>query len=459
MVVARIAILIGIALASATVSLAQSPQPGSLGLIGGMDGGYLHGGYLVSEYSTNEYPTNEQLGGEYEYLSSDYPANSYLNAVPGAGFFQPADVHGRPVRTAVHAQALSAVPTIRDTGWQLPADVPATSSVMEPVFEELLGSPSVVPEAQVPLDLVLPYHPEVNQELTYFRRLINKLMWSRCSPCLVGIGRERVTFAPFHVQTTQPGNQLTLAVNIVNGFRSPNRSEFLWAAAPRGPSAPETGVDYQEFRIRSELAPNSKFSIATDIPIRAIDPNVNPNHAGLSDMTLTTKTVLLTGTTWQLTQVLNTFLNTGGPSLGLGTGHTSMEPGILARYKWSDRSYLHAEMKYLVPIAGTPGFAGELFTTGFAWSWVGYDTDDLAIVHSVETVYRSFQNGASGGPPPAPVVRVDGDDVVNLFYGIRTIQDAGSDLGLLEYGFNFGFAASQDRMFRDQLGFDVRFSW
>ena len=342
-----------------------------------------------------------------------------------------------------------------------PANALNSKSVLEPNFQPVMGvarKPAPVKVKRTP-KRTAERAPKRRGAVRGFADFVASILWSECSPCLTGIAQERVAFAPYQIQVSQPANQLAYHSSLVYDFQAPNRAEYLWAASPLGPGLAETSTDYQEFRLVSETAPNSKFSLTTSIPVRAINPDSNSNHAGMGDMSLSTKTVLLDGSKWQVTQVLNTFVNTGSASMGLGTGRTSMEAGVLARFRQNDRSALHGELKYFFPLGGTPGFAGEVFKTGIAWTWVGVDRDDFGLLHSLETTYWSLQNGSAGGPAPAQIVPVDGFDVVNLFYGNRFIFDRARDLGLSEYGFNCGVAISEDRLFRSLFQFEARFSW
>ena len=108
-------------------------------------------------------------------------------------------------------------------------------------------------------------------------------------------------------------------------------------------------MDYQDFRFRFETG-GPKFSTTTEIPIRVLDPVTNANTAGLGDMTVTTRAVLLDGEDWQITQVFNSYFNTGSKTHGTGTGHVSLEPGMLVRWEYSDFTHLHGEIKYLFPL-------------------------------------------------------------------------------------------------------------
>src|SRR4029079_13981937 len=113
----------------------------------------------------------------------------------------------------------------------------------------------------------------------------------------------------------------------------------------RGPVGPggtplpgETTVNYQDLDFYIEKG-TKRLSIGTKLPIRAVDPEVHDDTVGFSDMSVTTKAVIMDGTNWQLTQILNTYLPTGSVHHGTGNGHVSLEPGVAYRWKWSDWTY------------------------------------------------------------------------------------------------------------------------
>jgi hypothetical protein len=189
-----------------------------------------------------------------------------------------------------------------------------------------------------PMEVPLESSPE-----PVFGRLLGRLHGEHCDCCREqggplarrmptfgmvaeggGIGRERLAMALFEIDVSQPQNNFRFRVDLAGGFRTPDRAEYFFAGPARGP-LPETSVDYQDLRFLMEMG-GPKFSIATEVPIRILDPERNPNTAGLSDLNLTTKTVLLDGNDWQLTQIFRTYFNTGAPGKGLGTGHISIEP-------------------------------------------------------------------------------------------------------------------------------------
>jgi hypothetical protein len=243
----------------------------------------------------------------------------------------------------------------------------------------------------------------------------------------------------------------------------PDRAEFFWAAGPRGPSPTSGGgercVDYQDIRFRFELG-GDRFSVATDVPLRFLNPALTNNTGGFGDMWVTTKTVLIDGENWQMTQFFRTYLNTGSASHGTGTGHVSLEPGLLLGYRWRERTFLHSELKYWFALGGNPDVSGQVLRYGIGMSHVAYDADDFAIIPTLELVGWSVQDGAQTPPVPlAEPVPVNGTGILNIYPGTRLVFDTAGDWGMFEAGLVGGFALSNSHWYESILRFDLRWSY
>jgi len=269
-----------------------------------------------------------------------------------------------------------------------------------------------------------------------------------------GLGRERVAHALLEMDTSQPMNQLRVRFDAARDLEFPDRSGYYWAPT----TIPETSVDYQDLRFLLEMG-GGKFSTSTEIPLRILDPVNNKNTAGMGDMNVTTKTVLVDGKWLQITQVLRTQMNTGSSSRFLGTGFVSMEPGLLFRYKWSEVTYLHSEVKYWFPIAGDPVYSGEVLRYGFGWSHVWFENDALAIMPTMEIVGWSAMSGAKTNPNNGLPIDVDGEDIINFHPGMRIAVDAGGDLGLFELGIGGGVALTGQHFYRSIFRIDLRWTY
>lgn len=281
--------------------------------------------------------------------------------------------------------------------------------------------------------------------------------------CEPRLGAERVIHAPSFIETTQPLNNFRLRLDTAYDYRAPDRAEYFWARTGdgRGPDlTPERTVDYQDIRAYLEMGGDA-FSVGTDIPIRIVEPSLNENHAGLGDITITTKTKFLDGKHWQLTNLFRVYIPSGDADKGLGTGHTSLEPGFAWRYKWSDVTYFHGDLKYWFPLGGDNLFEGEVLSYGIGMSHVWSETDCWAVIPTFEIVGYSFIGGLYTdsflGTPV--VVPVDSDGIMNIHPGVRFVRDKGSDCGVQELGLFSGFAVSEDNLYEEILRVELRWSW
>jgi hypothetical protein len=271
-----------------------------------------------------------------------------------------------------------------------------------------------------------------------------------------GVGRERVMYAPFEIDITQPFGNFLFRTDAVYNLTKPDRSEYFWAKPGRGPLLPESGVAYQDFRLRMETG-NDVFSLATDVPIVLLNPDVNDNTGGIGDIQLVQKTVLINGKRWQMTQLLRTIFNSGNARKGLGTGHVAMEPGMLFRFKQSELTYWHSELKMLFPIAGDPMYSGPALKWGIGVSHLWYETDTVAYIPTLEFTNIWLLDGQVTPFPAGPTVDVDGDGIFNLAPGLRIVSDTGGDLGVVELGASAVLAVGSDGWYDALIRLDLRF--
>lgn len=278
-------------------------------------------------------------------------------------------------------------------------------------------------------------------------------------PCddAAGLGHERVMFALFDMDSSQPESDLRFQFNAVYHEKDPDRAEFFWGEiGVLGPKLPEPFVNWQAVDTSLQLASGKAFSLTTEIPLVLVDPVNNPNTAGLGDVSLTTKTVLLNGNSWQITQYFATYLPTGDAMKGLGDGHVSLEPGFLFQYKWSPETYLHGELKYWFPIGGDPAYGGQVLRYGFGISHLLYENDTFAAIPTLEFVGWTVFDGMQTSPIGIPQM-VDTMGIFNIEPGIRFASDTGGDLGVIDWGFHGSFAVTPNRWFNASLMLEIRF--
>lgn len=272
-----------------------------------------------------------------------------------------------------------------------------------------------------------------------------------------GIGLKRVPLALMEMDITQPLNNYRARFIMNYDTPTPDRAEYLWKASAFGGPGPERSLDWQEIRVVAETG-GERFSLFTEYPLRILDPEWNGNTAGFGDMQIGNKLVLIDGNDWQVTQIFRTWLPTGSSKKGLGTGWTRMEPGILARFRWTDRTYLHYELKYNFQIGGSPNFGGQVLRYGFGISHLLHETDTFAFIPTLEFVGFGVMDGQKT-LPDGSIVPVDGENFMSILPGARMVLGPAGDLGLFEVGVAGGINTNNNGFYNTQLQFDLRFSY
>ena len=268
------------------------------------------------------------------------------------------------------------------------------------------------------------------------------------------MGYERLASAPFAIDIAQPMRQHAFRVDAVYDWGFPSRAEALFASPNKWPRIPERSVSYQDICYVAEIGVPAT-SVRTVIPLRILDPVRNPNTGGLGDIQVDTRLVLLNGEIWQITQFMGMRIQSGAFQKGLGTGHFSLEPGLLARYEWRCETLLHGELRFLIPLGGDPLYQGHVLRWGLGASHLLYDGDCCSIIPTLETVFHSVLDGAALGPY-GELLPVDGEMASTLHYGVRVSFDTGRDFGLIEFGLGGGFNLLSNGWYERMLRFEFR---
>ncbi len=226
----------------------------------------------------------------------------------------------------------------------------------------------------------------------------------------------------------------------------PDRNEYFWGAiGGPGPGLPETGLDYDELTIYLETA-SDNFSLFIETPYRNNDPDINFGSGGFGDLRFGTKSLLVDCELLQFTFQFTTTVPTGRSGNGLGTGHTSLEPALLASLKLAPDTYMQAQLAEWIPLGGTPGVQGSLLRYNFAFNRVMYrplpDTDLIGIL---EFGGFAFQAGGFTDPVSGLVLPSNEDGYFYLGPGLRL-----SVCDKLDVGFGASFALT-DQHFADQI--------
>lgn len=252
----------------------------------------------------------------------------------------------------------------------------------------------------------------------------------------------------------------------------PDRAEFFYGQcgcfggdAP-GPPLPETGVDYQEISGYLELLLTDRLSGFVEAPIRFINPEVNDNHAGISDLITGFKYALIACPDEYLTFQFKVYTPTGDANAGLGTGHVSLEPGVLYYRRWSDRLTLFGEVRDWIPISdsedidtSSPFFgqnwAGNIvrYGAGFGYDLFNCtsrcDSERLTLV--TEFVGWSILDGL--GSTATETFDATGDTIVNGKFGARYSLNGHS------FYAGYGHALTGDTWYQDIGRLEYRYAF
>jgi len=291
---------------------------------------------------------------------------------------------------------------------------------------------------------------------------VRLLSWWNQAVGKEGLGHERVMLAPFEIEVTQPFNNYRFRYDAYYKQANPDKSEFFWARSGstggKGPFAPDTNVNWQQTQFYAEFA-SSKFSLAAAVPIVMIDPTVAKDTAGIGDIYLNIKYVMLDGYHWQVTAFFRPTFPSGSASRGLGTGHISLEPGVLARYKWSPETYLHMEARYWIPVAGDPMYAGAVFRFSLGMSHLLYESDRLAVIPTFEVVNWKIENGLYTAYQTGIPTSAEAQYICNVLTGVRIPWDHDGDLGLCEVGIVGGVAVTDPYWYAAMARAEFRWSF
>lgn len=256
-----------------------------------------------------------------------------------------------------------------------------------------------------------------------FGRLFCRIYESICcpDPCFEPCWIPQANSALF-VDPVRPVTQMRIRWDAGVGLTQPDRAEYFWGRiGVKGPPARERRVKYHDLLLYNEVA-SGKASFFTEIPYRSLDPEVNKHAAGFSDFNVGTKALLVDGDLLQLAFQFRTYLPVGNFNKGLGTGHVSLEPSLLAALKLTPDTYLQTQLSELIPIGADQHYAGAILHYHFALNHVLFRiAPDVPFIGSLELNGYSFQDGAYTDPVAGPFQAAGGDAFINIGPGFRLV--------------------------------------
>ncbi|MBL8799412.1 MAG: hypothetical protein JNM56_36355 [Planctomycetia bacterium] len=270
-------------------------------------------------------------------------------------------------------------------------------------------------------------------------------------PALGGEGFSLASSNVGYIDSAIPQSQIRLRADAAYRNNRPDRAEFFYpkcgcfrgAPAPftdlsaDGPPLPESEVDYQEFSLYMEYAFSQRLSAFVETPFRLINPVVNNNSAGLSDIIFGGKYAFVAEQDRYLTAQVKTFAPSGDSDRGLGTKHWSVEPGLLWYRKPSENLTLEGEMRLWVPFPLTD-FAGPVARYGIGAGYDIYKCNGVRITPVLELVGWTVLDGKTTVDDARVVADASGDTIINIKPGIR-IGFGGTDRTNERGSFYFGY--------------------
>jgi hypothetical protein len=273
-----------------------------------------------------------------------------------------------------------------------------------------------------------------------------------------------LTDSAFFADGARPMTQMRIGGDFGHDLQFPDRSEYFWAEADgkgKGPQPPATSrgatsLNYAEGSLYIEGA-IERVGAFVQMQYLSYDGSSYASASGLADMIVGTKTLLLDCELLLVSFEFKTYIPVGNFTKGLGTGHVSLEPSLLAALKLTPTTYLQGQTSYWFPIAGDSTYQGDVFSYDFSLNQILWHCGhDVQLVGTLELGGYEFLNGSYTVPTPGTTAVVgrarDVGTVVNLGPGLRlNICDK------MDFGVGTAFALTSDHLAEDLVRLEARF--
>jgi hypothetical protein len=257
--------------------------------------------------------------------------------------------------------------------------------------------------------------------------------------------------AAFFQDSPRPVTQTRIGWDAVNNYGFPDGAEFFWGKiGTKGPANPSPSLNYNQLTLYQEIAAKGASAFVA-IPYLSVEPQNDPSAAGFGDISMGAKSVVLDRELLLLTTQFKTTVPVGNFTAGLGTGHVTLEPSLLAALKLGPETYLQMQIADWIPIAGDPGFAGMVFHYHFSLNHNLYQQGDfLNIVGTMEFNGYTFRGEFT--QLDGSVVGMGGTSYFNAGPGVRLQICEKWDIGV---GMAFGFGSDHGpgETYRTELRF------
>jgi hypothetical protein len=255
--------------------------------------------------------------------------------------------------------------------------------------------------------------------------------------------------AAFFQDSPRPVTQTRIRWDNVRDYGFPDSAEYFWGQiGVKAMKNPTPSLNYNELSLYQEIAAKGA-SMFFELPYYSIDPLNNAGASGIGDMNLGVKTVLLDRELLLVTMQFRTFIPSGNFTAGLGTGHVSLEPSLLAALKLTHDTYLQMQLTDWIPLGGDSGFEGMVFHYHLSLNHDLWQHGDfLNVIGTIE--FNGYNYRGEFTDVTGTVVGLDGSNYFNAGPGIRLQICDKFDMG---FGAAFGFGSSHGpgQIYRTEL--------
>jgi hypothetical protein len=281
------------------------------------------------------------------------------------------------------------------------------------------------------------------------------------TPCLAqGTGGPVVSGSRVgYIDPAIPGDLFRFRYDASHGNNRPTRGEFIWAQAGSpdapGPLGKEFNLDYQEFWAYLEKSITDRFSTFIEMPVRLVNPAVDPNAGGIGDINAGFKYAFLYSDDLVASFQFRAYAPTGDARRGFGNNHVSVEPAVLFWAPLTPDLLLEGEFRAWVPIGGT-SFSGEILRYGLGLSY-NLGDEELWVAPVAEVVGWTVLGGKVSDVQPtgaSTVLSAAGNTIVNVKLGLRVglSQQTGLYAG-------YGRTLTGDRWYEDTVRVEFRVAY
>jgi hypothetical protein len=256
--------------------------------------------------------------------------------------------------------------------WIWPSEILPKDIKPEPKAEpkvEPKAEPKVEPKAEPKIEVPPVEAPQV-------------MMPPEMGPALGAGGFSLASSNVGYIDSAIPRTMVRFRFDDGHDFRHPNRAEYFYAkySSIGGPGVllPEVSIDYQDYRTAFEYAFTRRLSAWIEVPARSINPVVNINAAGFSDINFGFKYAMIAEDNRYFTFQLRTYAPTGAATRGLGTDHYSIEPSLLTWWRFNDRLIFEGQLTDWIPSGGT-NYAGNVLQYGIGASYLIWQNSTFRI--------------------------------------------------------------------------------